>query len=297
MNLVSILKPAQIALLFLAAGLTCASCASSPATRPETGAPTSAGTDAMGPPEPYGPPAPVGSDLPGTATAYGPEPVQFRSIVLVLGPGAARGFAYAGVIRALADAKIPVAAILGSEMGALIGAIYAIDGKVNHFEWGMLKLKEDIVNPPTSMLPKLFKSSAKRPKLEKELNGIFANRDLNQTKIPFRVAMPPESKVIDRGPLVRVLLDGLDLPASSYAQTEAALITEARAMNLGSVVAVSMNEGGGGGADLIVHPDLKDLSENDFNKKTEASFRGKQAIEKSLPEIRHLVGLPEVPAA
>ncbi|MBU8907131.1 patatin-like phospholipase family protein [Desertibacillus haloalkaliphilus] len=47
-------------------------------------------------------------------------------IGLALGSGGVRGFAHIGVIKALADAKIPIDYIAGSSMGALIGSLYGV---------------------------------------------------------------------------------------------------------------------------------------------------------------------------
>ncbi|WP_083511637.1 patatin-like phospholipase family protein [Alicyclobacillus acidiphilus] len=45
---------------------------------------------------------------------------------LALGSGGAKGFAHIGVITALVDHGIPIDAISGSSMGALVGAVYAM---------------------------------------------------------------------------------------------------------------------------------------------------------------------------
>jgi NTE family protein len=50
-----------------------------------------------------------------------------RKIGLALGGGAARGWAHIGVLRALEELDIPIAAIAGTSMGALVGAIAAAD--------------------------------------------------------------------------------------------------------------------------------------------------------------------------
>ena len=46
-------------------------------------------------------------------------------IGLALGSGGARGLAHIGVLKALEEQKIPVDLIVGTSMGAIIGAIYA----------------------------------------------------------------------------------------------------------------------------------------------------------------------------
>jgi NTE family protein len=65
-------------------------------------------------------PPPVPS--PASAT---PQPKP--RIALVLGGGAARGFAHVGVIRALEQERIPIDLVVGTSVGSLIGAIYAAD--------------------------------------------------------------------------------------------------------------------------------------------------------------------------
>lgn len=45
---------------------------------------------------------------------------------LALGSGGAKGFAHIGVISALVDHDIPIDAIAGSSMGALVGSVYAM---------------------------------------------------------------------------------------------------------------------------------------------------------------------------
>lgn len=46
---------------------------------------------------------------------------------LALGGGAARGLAHIGVLQALEDCKVPIGLIAGASMGAIIGAIYAME--------------------------------------------------------------------------------------------------------------------------------------------------------------------------
>ncbi|HTO09407.1 MAG TPA: patatin-like phospholipase family protein, partial [Myxococcota bacterium] len=56
-----------------------------------------------------------------------------KRLGLALGAGAARGLAHMGVLFGLAEAGIPVDAIAGTSMGALVGAIYAT-GQLEVFE-------------------------------------------------------------------------------------------------------------------------------------------------------------------
>src|SRR5437867_8982682 len=61
---------------------------------------------------------------------------------LVLSCGGARGLAHVGVIQVLEEARIPVAAIMGSSMGAYVGSLWAagVDGK------GLMELAAEFKN-------------------------------------------------------------------------------------------------------------------------------------------------------
>ena len=55
-----------------------------------------------------------------------------RAFGLVLGGGGARGLAHVGVIRAIQEAGIPIDAIGGTSMGAIIAGLYALDSDLEN---------------------------------------------------------------------------------------------------------------------------------------------------------------------
>ena len=57
-----------------------------------------------------------------------------RSVVLVLGGGSARGLAHIGVLKVLEREKIPIDAVVGTSMGALIGAAYSVGVSLKKME-------------------------------------------------------------------------------------------------------------------------------------------------------------------
>ncbi len=61
---------------------------------------------------------------------------------LALGGGGARGFAEVGVLRVLAEERIPVAVLTGTSVGALIGALYADRPDVFALEYEALAIDE-----------------------------------------------------------------------------------------------------------------------------------------------------------
>lgn len=81
-----------------------------------------------------------------------------KSVGLVLGSGASRGWAHIGVIRALEEAGIPIDYIAGCSVGAYIGAIYA-SGSLTSLEKFLLEMDGkkifsyfDVVFPRSGLL-------------------------------------------------------------------------------------------------------------------------------------------------
>jgi NTE family protein len=77
---------------------------------------------------------------------------------LALGSGSARGWAHIGVIRALTEAGIHVDYIVGTSIGALVGAVYASGGIGNlenvilQFDWKQIAYFFDVVLPKSGLL-------------------------------------------------------------------------------------------------------------------------------------------------
>lgn len=81
-----------------------------------------------------------------------------KSVGLVLGSGASRGWAHIGVIRALEEANISIDYIAGSSVGAYVGAIYA-SGSLGSLETFLLEMDGkkifsyfDVVFPKSGLL-------------------------------------------------------------------------------------------------------------------------------------------------
>ena len=242
---------------------------------------------------------------------YGPDFQVQRPVVLVLGPGLARGYAYTGVIRALTEAKIKIGAIFGTEMGALIGSLYALDGSVNKLEWGVQRFRDDVFDTDGSVISK-FLNRNPAEKLESSLEHVFNNHDVSETKILMRVLIQPAgagAKVYDHGSLrglVRAAMGNSNgfppfeadgAPAGTAAAFRPFDVQDAKALGIGPVIVVDvldpkesdlfpeMKE-----ADLILQPDMRDISKTDFKKRTDAVFAGRAIARDHLDEIKKLIG-------
>ncbi len=153
---------------------------------------------------------------PESQPAYGPEQPEKTPLTVILGPGMARSFAAAGVLRALAENKIPVGAIVGTETGALIAALYSIDAKINGFEWRMMKFKNDAF-VSSGILSRFLKSPGfSSKKLEVALERVFGATDLAKSKVPTRVSFrnskTGEFYFLGEGETAKLLLAALSGP-------------------------------------------------------------------------------------
>ena len=96
-------------------------------------------------------------------------------IGLALGGGGARGLAHIGVIKALEAASIPIHAIAGTSMGALVGAWYAATKDIRSLEDVFLKIREKDMAPLTKIFWKhdgvLFKNKTVADAVESGVKG------------------------------------------------------------------------------------------------------------------------------
>lgn len=153
--------------------------------------------------------------LAGCATAPGPGVDAARpQIALVLGGGAARGFAHVGVIRALEQEKIPVDLVVGTSVGSLIGALYAHELNSFELEWTAFSLqKEDVFDF-------VFLSAGMGPvkgdRLEAFVSAKLPVSDIEQLKLPFAAVATDLNRgtqvVLDRGSVARAVRASSAIP-------------------------------------------------------------------------------------
>lgn len=144
----------------------------------------------------------------------GPPPKP--KIALVLGGGAARGFAHVGVIRALEQEKIPIDMVVGTSVGGLIGAIYAADVSSFDLEWTAFQLEKDdlfdfgVMNAVTGM------GFAKGDKLEAWVKSHIKTTNIENLKIPFAAVATDLNwgykVVLDHGPVARAIRASAAIP-------------------------------------------------------------------------------------
>ncbi len=110
-----------------------------------------------------------------------------KKIGLALGGGGARGAAHIGVIKALETANIPIHAIAGTSIGALVGGWYATHGEISSLEDIFLGIrKQDL----TSSLKLYWKRDGvlfSNPAVVETVEGKLEGKKFADCRIPFAV--------------------------------------------------------------------------------------------------------------
>jgi len=137
-----------------------------------------------------------------------------RAVGLVLGGGGARGFAHIGVIRALREAGVPIDAIGGTSMGAVIAAQYAM-GKdetelraLNRRTWIDANPLKDKTLPVVALL------ACRR--LDRMVGDMFGTLEIADLWLPYFCVSADlthaEVRVHDRGAVGRAVRASMSLP-------------------------------------------------------------------------------------
>jgi NTE family protein len=137
-------------------------------------------------------------------------------IALVLGGGAARGFAHVGVIRALEQEKIPIDLIVGTSVGSLIGAIYAYDMNSMELEWTAFMLEKDSLFDYGLITAFTGMGVAKGDKLEEFVKSKVPVANIENLKIPFAAVATDLNRgtrvVLDKGSVARAVRASSAIP-------------------------------------------------------------------------------------
>ncbi len=255
-------------------------------------------------------------------------PLKPARIAVVLGAGAARGFAHVGVLKVLESNKIPVHMIVGTSAGSFVGSLYAYG--FNAFELQKLSFaieRDDIIDltiPDNGFI--------KGEKLEGYINYILRNTPIEKLKIPFyAVAADIQNgrEVIfgsgNTGTAVRAScsIPGVFIPVNISGRTyvdggvvSPVAVDAARRLGADIVIAVDISSDLDSSvpkgtidtilqsisimhsrlsatqltnADVIIKPKVGFISSSDFTKRHEATLEGEKATLEALPKIHEIV--------
>ncbi len=154
---------------------------------------------------------------------------------LALGGGGARGLSHIGVLKVLVQKKIPIDIITGTSMGAVIGALYALNPDVYLLEEKTIKIInsdmfkklniEFLQNEEEKTFMKRFKAHLRQTylysltktrlslisqeKIEEVINELLPDKNIIETKIPFAAVATDltraEEVVFREGPLRKLV--------------------------------------------------------------------------------------------
>jgi NTE family protein len=255
-------------------------------------------------------------------------PAKQAKIAVVLGAGAARGFAHVGVLKVLESNKIPVHMIVGTSAGSFVGSLYAYG--FNAFELQKLSFaieRDDIIDltiPDNGFI--------KGEKLEGYINYILRNTPIEKLKIPFyAVAADVQNgrEVIfgsgNTGTAVRAScsIPGVFTPVNISGKTyvdggvvSPVAVDAARRFGADIVIAVDISSDLDSsvpkgtidtilqsisimhsrlsaiqlaGADVVIKPKVGFIGSSDFTKRHEATLEGEKAALEALPKIQEIV--------
>ena len=138
-----------------------------------------------------------------------------RKIGLVLGAGAARGFAHIGVLKVLDEMGIKVDFIAGTSIGAVMGAAYASGiepGAMEEICLNLNKRKTTLLFAPT--IPYSGLVDGKR--ITEFIESVIGNPDIEDLKIPFAAVATDifsgREVVIRKGSVVDAVRASISIP-------------------------------------------------------------------------------------
>ena len=135
-----------------------------------------------------------------------------RKVALVLGGGAARGVAHIGVLKVLQSHGISFDLVVGTSIGSLVGAVYALGIPIEKFEQMALKTTwrdlADFVISKTGFL--------EGRNLDRVIKESIEEKDFDDLKIPLAVVATDiengEEIVLTKGPLAKVIRASCSIP-------------------------------------------------------------------------------------
>jgi NTE family protein len=102
-------------------------------------------------------------------------------VAVVLGAGAAKGFAHVGVLKILESNRIPISMIVGTSAGSFVGSLYAYG--FNAFQ--LQKISFDIEQGELADFTIPDNGFIKGEKLEGYVNRMLRNTPMEKLRIPF----------------------------------------------------------------------------------------------------------------
>jgi NTE family protein len=261
-----------------------------------------------------------------------PEPARKPvKVALVLGAGAAKGFAHVGVLKVLEANHVPVHMVVGTSVGSFVGSLYAYGYPAHDLQKIAMGLEKgelaDLTVPDNGFV--------KGEKLEAYVNRMVRGTTMEKLRIPFHAVatdiVSGEEMVFGRGNTGSAVRASCSIPGvfrpvrigdRTYVDggvVSPVPVDAARRLGADVVIAVDISGGVAGAtpettldtifqainimyskisadqvarADVVIRPKVEHIASGDFTKRHEAILEGERAAQDALPKIRTLLGEP-----
>jgi NTE family protein len=139
---------------------------------------------------------------------------ETRRVGIALGAGGARGLAHVGVLRALSAAGVPIDAIVGTSIGAVVGAVYAA-GQLESFERRVRELEwTDVLRMFDPVWPRSGLMSGSRA--VEWLSGLVGDWRIEDLALPFAAVsvdlVTGEEVLIRHGRVIEAIRASMSIP-------------------------------------------------------------------------------------
>lgn len=249
-------------------------------------------------------------------------------IALVLGGGAARGFAHIGVLKILEMNKIPVDMVIGTSAGSFVGSLYAYGFNAYQIQKIALEIERgdivDITLPDNGFI--------KGELLENYINRMLRNTTMEKLRIPFYAIATDiqtgKEMVFGTGNTGKAVRASCAIPGVFNPVTigdrmyvdgsvvSPAAVDAARANGADVVIAVDISSDLGSAkpagtvetilqsidimsvkisaaqlsrADVVIRPLVGQIGAVDFTRRHEAILEGERSAVQALPKIREIL--------
>ena len=268
----------------------------------------------------------LGGCLPKTVTP--PVAAKPAKVALVLGAGAAKGFAHIGVIKVLETYRIPIHMVVGTSAGSFVGSLYAYGYTGFQLQaLGLALEKDDVADltiPDNGFL--------KGEKLERYVNRAVQGLPIEKLRLPFFAVATNietgEQAVFGKGNTGTAVRASCSVPGifqpprfggHTYVDggvVDPLAVDVARRYGADIVIAVDIAGGISGTvpqgtidtilksidimygriaasqldkADVVIKPRVGHISGSDLSRKNEAIMEGEKAAIEAMPAIQQAV--------
>ncbi len=252
-------------------------------------------------------------------------PRKAVKVALVLGAGAAKGFAHVGVLKVLEANRVPVHMVVGTSVGSLVGSLYAYGYPADDLQKIAMGLERgelvDLTVPDNGFV--------KGELLEAYVNRMLRGATMENLRIPFYSVATDigsgQEMVFGKGNTGQAVRASCSIPGvfqpvrigdRMYVDggvVSPVAVDAARRLGADVVIAVAISGGVSGvlpettldtifqsvnvmyakiaenqlaRADVVIQPKAGNIASGDFTKRHEAILEGETAAQGALPKIR-----------